>query len=231
LRVNLRVCNQLRSGHSAHRAITGPQRPNGEPSLARRLTITSAPLISSLARRPDGRFRLPSAGAGGGKSGLHGSTVPGNARRGRPQGQCHREETAGARERFRPPARVKRCGKSAPHPRQRGRHGKPHREQDQIGAARGLRLPAGFRAAARVGRARRRATGVPEEWPSLPHKGRTEPGLQAVWRFSCQIPEVRRQKGTGTTRVLSGPLRISRLLLEFSSNRYFGVALPAEYFF
>jgi hypothetical protein len=123
-----------------------------------------------------------------------------------------------------PPARVKRCGKSAPRPRRRGRHGKPHREQDQIGAARGLRLPAGFRAAARVGRARRRATGVPEEWPSLPHKGRTEPGLQAVWRFSCQIPEVRSQKGTGTTRVLSGPLRISRLLLEFSSNRYFGVA-------
>jgi hypothetical protein len=102
LRVNLRVCNQLRSGHSAHRAITGPQRPNAEPSLARRLTITSAPLISTLARRPDGRFRLPSAGAGGGKSGLHGSTVPGNARRGRPQGQCHREETAGARERSRP---------------------------------------------------------------------------------------------------------------------------------
>ena len=32
-------------------------------------------------------------------------------------------------------ARVKRCGKSAPHRRQRRRHGKPHREQDQVGAA------------------------------------------------------------------------------------------------
>jgi hypothetical protein len=84
-------------------------------------------------------------GAGGGKSGLHGSTVPGNARRGRPQGQCHREQTAGAPARNRwPPARVKRCGKSAPRPRRRGRHGKPHREQDQIGAARGERPATAF---------------------------------------------------------------------------------------
>ena len=57
-----------------------------------------------------------------------------NGRRGRPQGKCHREETAGA---GRPAqARVKRCGKSAPRCRQRKRHGKPHREQDRIGAAR-----------------------------------------------------------------------------------------------
>jgi hypothetical protein len=31
--------------------------------------------------------------------------------------------------------RVKRCGKSAPRRRQRRRQGKPHREQDQVGAA------------------------------------------------------------------------------------------------
>ena len=42
-------------------------------------------------RRPDGRSR-PRGGRG--KSGLHGNTVPGNARRGRPQGKCHREQTA-----------------------------------------------------------------------------------------------------------------------------------------
>jgi hypothetical protein len=36
-----------------------------------------------------------------------------------------------------PAARVKRCGKSAPRLRRRRRHGKPHREQDRIGAARG----------------------------------------------------------------------------------------------
>ncbi len=69
---------------------------------------------------------------GGGKSGLHGRTVPGNARRGRPQGQCHRKQTAGGLT----PVRVKGCGKSAPRSRRRERHGKPHREQDRIGAAR-----------------------------------------------------------------------------------------------
>lgn len=36
---------------------------------------------------------LPSR-EGGGKSGLHGNTVPANGRRGQPQGQCHREQTA-----------------------------------------------------------------------------------------------------------------------------------------
>jgi hypothetical protein len=35
-------------------------------------------------------------------------------------------------------ARVKRCGKSAPRRRQRRRQGKPHREQDRIGTARGF---------------------------------------------------------------------------------------------
>ena len=73
---------------------------------------------------------------GGGKSGLQGSTVAANGRRGRPQGKCHREETAGAGQLVQ--ARVKRCGKSAPRLRQRRRHGKPHREQDRIGAARML---------------------------------------------------------------------------------------------
>lgn len=49
-------------------------------------------LYKSPVRRPGGR----AAGfdARRGKSGLHGETVPGNARRGRPQGQCHRKQTA-----------------------------------------------------------------------------------------------------------------------------------------
>jgi hypothetical protein len=64
--------------------------------------------------------------------------VPGNARRGRPQGKCHREQTAKPGNRQ---ARVKGCGKSAPRTRQRERHGKPHREQDQVGTAAGQ--PAG----------------------------------------------------------------------------------------
>ena len=78
-------------------------------------------------------------------------------------------------------ARVKRCGKSAPRLRQRRRHGKPRREQNRIGTA-----PESARAdartlvqvAVRVGCLRRRATGVPEEWPSragfrlAPHRTR-----------------------------------------------------------
>ena len=57
--------------------------------------------------------------------------MPANDRRGgRPlQGQCHRKQTAGASA----PARVKRCGKSAPRLQQWRRHGKPHREQGLIG--------------------------------------------------------------------------------------------------
>ena len=44
-----------------------------------------------------------------------------------------------------------------------------------------------FRAAARVGRARRSVTNVPDEWPSplrLLGRGGTEPGLQTVWQLS-----------------------------------------------
>ena len=79
-------------------------------------------------------------------------------------------------------ARVKWCGKSAPRRQQWRRQGKPHREQDQVGAAGTGPRPcrASFRAAARVGRARRSATDVPDEWPSPPEGG-TEPGLQTVW--------------------------------------------------
>jgi len=75
----------------------------------------------------------------GGKSGLHGETVPVNGRRGRPQGKYHRKQY---RLPFRWQVRVKRCGKSAPRGRQRSRQGKPHREQDRIGMTRG-RKPSG----------------------------------------------------------------------------------------
>ena len=66
-----------------------------------------------------------------------------------------------------PRVRVKGCGKSAPRLRRRGWQGKPHREQDRIGRAGGFGPRVGFRTALRVGRARRSATGVPDEWPSI----------------------------------------------------------------
>ena len=135
--------------------------------------LTCRPACPHIARasRPDGR----SGSRRGGKSGLHGSTAPDNVRRGRPQGKCHRNQTASGP----PAARVKRCGKSAPRVRQRKRQGKPHREQSRIGVARSLARD-GFcfrsrlRTAARVDCSRRQATGVPEEWPS---RG-SDPALQ-----------------------------------------------------
>ena len=62
--------------------------------------------------------------------------------------------------------RVKGWGKSPPRARQRDRHGKPHREQDRIGMARGFGSRPVSGPVIRVGCARRPATGVPEEWPS-----------------------------------------------------------------
>ena len=74
-----------------------------------------------------------------GKSGLPLARVPGNPRRGQPQGKRHREETALSLEKVRlrlGRAMVKRWGKSPPRDWQQDRHGKPHPEQCQIGASR-----------------------------------------------------------------------------------------------
>ena len=113
----------------------------------------------------------------GGKSGLHGETVPGNSRRGQPQGQRHREQTAPDG------ARVKRRGKSSPRDWQQDRHGKPHREQRQIGGPAGFG-PGALRPGSRVDGARPWATMVPDEWPSPASVG-TEPGLQAIRISAC----------------------------------------------
>ena len=114
-----------------------------------------------------GRAAASDLAVRGGKSGLHGNTVPDNVRRGRPQGQRHRKQTAPGCV---PGVRVKGCGKSAPRTRQRGRHGKPHREQNRIGTTGALverRRPVS-RPVVRVGCLRRSATTVPEEWPPRP---------------------------------------------------------------
>lgn len=65
--------------------------------------------------------------------------------------------------RVRPGVRVKGCGKSAPRPWRQGWQGKPRLEQDRIG----MEVPQGTGAPSRsirVGRARRSARSVPEEW-------------------------------------------------------------------
>jgi len=60
------------------------------------------PALDGKRRRPhsvrvsrlDGRPAHVPKGRRGGKSGLHGHTVPDNVRRGQPQGKCHRNQTA-----------------------------------------------------------------------------------------------------------------------------------------
>ncbi len=88
-------------------------------------------------------------------------------------------------------ARVKRCGKSAPRVRQRRRHGKPHREQDRIGAARMLGRKPGHpaRSSPPPGLV---ARGTEQSAPQ--RNGRrggatlqTEPGLQAGWQLSSRL--------------------------------------------
>ncbi len=108
-----------------------------------------------------------------GKSGLHGATVPGNARPGKPEGKRHREETAPVSAEV----RVKRWGKSPPRTWRQERHGKPHREQCQIGASRGGRSRITVRDTARRDASAREArvgslippvTAGREEWSSSP---------------------------------------------------------------
>ena len=145
-----------------------------------------------ISPRPDGRTTAGGAGCvAGGKSGLHGNAVPANGRRGRPQGKCHRKQTARAGS---PPrARVKGCGKSAPRPRRRGWQGKPHREQDRIGATGGPGLAQARSGAAeafpprRPGWSREARSNARPRGMAVPLRKRwTEPGLQAVWQFSTE---------------------------------------------
>ena len=85
---------------------------------------------------PDGRLAWGTRPRG--KSGLREATVPGNTRAGQPDGKRHRNQTTPMYV----GARVKRWGKSPPPDWQQDGHGKPHREQCQIGTAR--RHPSGW---------------------------------------------------------------------------------------
>jgi len=87
--------------------------------------------------------------------------------------------------------RVKGCGKSAPRGRQRSRHGKPHREQDRIGAGRfmGNHGPTGVSACRpgwsreATGNRRPRGMAIPRPAVRQDTGPGTEPGLQAICRL------------------------------------------------
>ena len=73
---------------------------------------------------------------------------------------------------------MKGWGKSPPRDWRQDRHGKPRPEQDRIGGAHGpfsARAPGVSREVA--------GNGHPRGMAARPRKGRTEPGLQAVWSF------------------------------------------------
>src|SRR5690606_10200629 len=103
---------------------------------------------------PEGSRRPPVPDEGtGGKSELHRAGCWLTASRGDSKESATESKPPGTSR-----VRVKRCGKSAPLPRRRGRHGKPHPKQDQIGAA----WPARW---LRVGRSSPSAMAGLEEWP------------------------------------------------------------------
>ena len=77
-----------RRRRGADRRVTAAIRAVAAVDAARRARRMTPP--RQVARRP----LAPASGGAGGKSGLHGNTVPANGRRGRPQGQCHRKQTA-----------------------------------------------------------------------------------------------------------------------------------------
>ena len=165
-----------------------------------------------------------------GKSGLHERRVPGNARRGQPQGKRHREETAmvsGPNLQGSNPGAamvmVKRWGKSPPRTWQQGRYGKPHPEQCRIGASRGKVCPHAF------GRAET-STGIFQPggpgWQldcvgngaarGMVIHGRKLPGQNPAYRLSAQI-----QPENGSNPEFQDPAAATDVLRDAEVFRWF----------
>src|SRR5262249_36380925 len=102
------------------------------PAAAPDLDVRRPQPQGKAVSRPDGRSGRGRKAAGEESPGSTDERCRITSGGGNPRESATEKETAGLR-----PARVKRCGKSAPRGRQRQRHGKPHREQNRIGAARG----------------------------------------------------------------------------------------------
>jgi hypothetical protein len=120
--------------------------------------------MSHPARRPDGR--CPRVEESPGSTGIRCRLTAGG---GDPRESATENKPPAQAPLGSPRARAKRRGKSAPRPWQQGRQGKPHREQDRIGAVvpRGtgafpLRRPGWSREACREARSRRMVVPHPE---------------------------------------------------------------------
>ena len=115
---------------------------------------------------------------------------------------------------------MKRCGKCAPRLRQRRRHGKPHREQDRIGAARGAIPGSMSGSAARVGCSKRRATGVPEEWPSRARHGLSCALQNPAYRPAGVIRGARRETAGRPTNFRASGLPSRHRACEAARRRW-----------
>src|SRR5579862_5468895 len=131
------------------------------------------------ARRPGGRSLLWRGEESPGSTEVRCRVTPGG---GDPRESATESTPPRPFRKTRRAARVKGCGKSAPRRRQRRRHGKPHREQDQVGTA-GSQEP-GALSCRRPGRSREASgNGRPRGMVIPRGNAGTEPGLQAVWRL------------------------------------------------
>ena len=113
--------------------------------------------------------------------------------------------------------RVKGCGKSAPGAWRQGPHGKPHREQDQIGMTRGFG-PSLFRGQIiRVGCTSVLATGATDEWsPRRGNAALQNPAYRSTGVFLRRAFSLRlvaypsRARGHGRARCHLGASRCPR---------------------
>lgn len=133
--------------------------------------------------------------------------MPANGRRGRPQGKCHRKQTAAVSA----TARVKGWGKSPPRDWQQERQGKPHREQNRIGAVRGETFEGCFRLTVRVGCVRRMATCAQDEWPPRSRREARaiqNPAYRPAGNFSPHGDSDRKSKGCAGRRSFGFSVRV-----------------------
>jgi len=179
-------------------ASAGAVRPLSLPAAPRAAALarclTPAPLPSHMrlgAGRPGGRRCRsdPALEESPGSTGTRCRPTAGGqsgATR-KAQGKCHRKQTAGART---PAGKGERVRQERTAPPERGRQGKPHREQGRIGADGERPLGASAqgcsRPSARVGRAKPAAMRAPEEWPPVPARARQNPAYRPPGtRFSA----------------------------------------------
>ncbi len=152
--------------------------------------------------------------------------VPGNARRGRPQGKCHRKQTAPLRAHALRRVRVKRCGKSAPRSWQQERQGKPHQEQRQIGVAYGpfpARHPGRRREASGNGRPRGMVIHLPQgrgQNPAYRPSGSFHPSFRKRHQISWRLSFLKRKLVDRSVSILISyePSHIIRCAVMHSSN-------------